>query len=655
MTPSLPVISCTRPRPAILGLQMQLLSIAFLMIQTVHSAEPAIPAIKLASPGNALSVTLDTSDSGRPVWALQREDRWLVRPSPLGITVNGVDLGAGVTAGQPIIHEVREQYAWRGVKQQATNHCRVVLVPFHHGASDTRWILEGRLFDDGFAYRYHVPGLGQRTVQGESSSWNLVEGSRAWFQTNTSDYEGVYQSSLVEDFPQPVHLGPPVTVELPKDGYLLLTEANLVRYSGMTLRPTGNSRLEAVFQDDPAGFVLSGDIRSPWRVTIAVPDLHSLVNTDVIYNLAEPPDPKLFPEGARTEWIRPGKALITWCVFGNEGARWHLQKWFVDQCAALRCEYLLVDAGWRTERWGWLADGGDVWQRLKELCDYAASRNVGIVVWHAFPEGRDDGPGLTQAAARRDLFRRCQEAGVQGVKIDFFNSESLSILEAYDDLTRLAAEHRLHINFHGANKPTGEVRTWPNEITREGIREQEYLLWDLLPLEHYAALPFTRMVVGHSDFLPTYVRAKYLKNTTAAFQMATAIIASTSFLCWPDHPYDYLVSPFLGLIQNLPLVWDETRVLPGSEIGRLAAFARRSGDTWYLGVLNGTDQDVAWECSLDFLGQSQVHATLYRDRPPDRTGVDTETGRLLTAQDTLQAKLAPGGGFVAWLKPRQSP
>jgi hypothetical protein len=128
---------------------------------------------------------------------------------------------------------------------------------------------------------------------------------------------------------------------------------------------------------------------------------------------------------------------------------------------------------------------------LKELCDYGASRGVGIVVWHAYPEGRDDGPGLTRPEARRELFRRCAEAGVKGVKIDFFNSERLEVVRVYEELARLAAEHRMMINFHGSHKPSGEVRTWPNEITREGIREQEYVLWDKLPWEHYAALPFT--------------------------------------------------------------------------------------------------------------------------------------------------------------------
>ncbi len=618
-------------------------------------------AAEFNSPGRQLAGRIQADAQGRLTWSLHRDGRTLIAPSPLGITIDGVDLGQSAAVGEATVREIDEQYPWRGVKAEAVHRCRAYSLPLRHAASGLEWQLEVRVFDDGLAYRYRVPGHGARTVHGEASGWVLPEEAGVWYQTNTGDYEGVYQRGRCGEIPlhrqtdrgtEAVHIGPPVTVELPEGGYLLLTEANLFRYSGMTLRPSGTAKLEAAFQDDPTGFQIEGEILSPWRVTVAVPDLQSLVTTDVIHNLCDPPDPGLFPEGVETEWIQPGRALITWCVFGNDGAQWHLQKWFVDQCAALHCEHLLVDAGWRTERWGWLADGGDVWARLKELCDYAARKRVGIVVWHAFPEGRDDGPGLTRPEARRELFQRCREAGVRGVKIDFFNSESKAVIEAYEDLTRLAAEHRLMINFHGANKPTGEVRTWPNEITREGIREQEYVLWDKLPLEHYAALPFTRMVVGHADFLPTYVRTKYLKNTTATFQMATAILATSSFLCWPDHPDDYLASPFLGLIQALPVVWDQTVVLPGSRIGRLAAFARRAGADWYVGVLNGTAERIVWEAPAGFLGPAPCIATLYRDGSPHPTGVAITTGETVHRGDVLRADLAPGGGFVAWLRPK---
>jgi alpha-glucosidase len=414
----------------------------------------------------------------------------------------------------------------------------------------------------------------------------------------------------------------------------------------------GEASFAAAFEDDPRGWSAEGDIRSPWRVLLVSSDLNGLVNSDVIAALGEPPDPTLFPEGLDTAWIRPGKAPCTWMVYGNDGAQWDRQKWFVDLSAAIGCEYLLVDAGWRTERWGWMKGGTDVWARAAELCRYAQTRDVGIVLWHAFPEGRDDGPGLTTVAAREELFRKCREAGVKGVKIDFFNSESREVIGAYEDLLERSARHQLLINFHGANKPTGEPRTWPHEITREGIREQEYVLWDVLPLSHYSALPFTRLAVGHADFLPGYLQSRFLKNTTLLFQMASVVVFSSPFLCWPDNPEAYLQSPLLEFVRSVPVTWDETRILPGSAIGEAVVIARRKAATWYVAVLNCRPEPRTFELDLGPLALTGSALTLYRDGPT-KASCQIEAGLEVPADQRLRATLQPGGGWLARCRPRQ--
>ncbi len=618
--------------------------------------------IDCESPSGLVRARVETDREGRLVWSLMHGARRVMEASPLGLTVDGTDLGRGTTPGVPRAETVNESFFWRGGKSEAFNRCRVFPIPMDH-KSGLRWTLEARVFDDGFAWRYRVPGHGVRTVSGEASSWTAPEGAWAWYQTDTRNYEGVYQRRLIPEIPLqvkakdreiPVHLGPPVTLELPGGGYALITEANLRRYSGMTLRPTGTARLQAAFEDDPSGFPVEGEIITPWRVTVTVPDLDALIQSDVVAALADPPDPGLFPLGGREAWIRPGRALITWCVFGNDGAQWHLQKWFVDQAAALHCEFLLLDGGWRSARWGFLADGADPWARLKELCGYARTRGVGILVWHAYPEGRNDGPGLTRKEARDEFFLRCREAGVQGVKIDFFDSESREVVEAWEDLSRRAAENQMTINFHGANKPTGESRTWPNQITREGIREQEYVLWGELPLPHYAALPFTRLVAGPGDFLPGYVRARYLRNTSAVFQMGTAITATSPFLCWPDHPEDYRGSVFLGLVQAMPTVWDETRVLQGTEIGKRIAVARRSGREWFTAAIHCEDQPRPWSLDLSFLPADYV-GTTYLDQPGAAGKVAVEVGKALPPGAKIELNLAPGAGFIGWWKPAVRP
>ncbi len=234
------------------------------------------------------------------------------------------------------------------------------------------------------------------------------------------------------------------------------------------------------------------------------------------------------------------------------------------------------------------------------------------------------------------------------MKIDFFDSERKEIVNVYEDILRETAAQQLMISFHGANKPTGEVRTWPHEITREGLREQEYLLFaGDLPLQHYGALPFSRMVAGHGDFLPTYVRPKFLKNTTAVFQLATSVIFTSPFICWPDHPEAYLESPFLSLIRTMPPVWDETRVLDGSQLGKLVAFARRSGEDWYVAILNCENRAVSFELECSFLGDGPYQSSLYYDRAESRAATRIETGGTITCGTRLTLSMQPGGGFVA--------
>lgn len=621
---------------------------------------PALPASgetnhSFLSPDGKLKATVTTDETGRLTFAVARAATVVVEPSPLGVIVDGKDTGLGVTPGNPRSREIRETYPWLGGKAEAVNHCLEHILPIARQADDMTWTLEVRVFNDGVAYRYRLPGKSKRRITGEATAWRLPKDSPVWWQDNTRNYEGVYRRSLVEKIPTKTNkggafIGCPLTVELPGGGYALISEGCLYKYSGMTLRPTGTTTLQAVFQDDPDGWVMDGEIVSPWRVTIVAEDLNALVNSDVIPSLGEPPDPRLFPQGANTEWIRPGKGPCTWAVFFNDGAQWFRQKWFVDMCAAMNCEYLLVDAGWRTERWGFLRDGGDVWARLKELCEYGAARKVGIIVWNAYPEGRNDGPGLTDPKTRREFFQKCKAAGAKGVKIDFFDSESRQIIEVYEDILRETAELQLMVSFHGANKPTGETRTWPHEITREGLREQEYVLWQELPLPHYGALPFTRMVAGHGDFLPGFVRPKFLRNTTAVFQLATAVIFTSPFICWPDHPEAYLDSPFLNLVRTMPPVWDETRVLQGSAIGECVAFARRSGSDWYVGILNCRDQERPYELDLSFLADGDYQATLCHDMKGPKTASRTEAGVMVNRGQTLSLVLQPGGGFVGRFK-----
>jgi alpha-glucosidase len=204
------------------------------------------------------------------------------------------------------------------------------------------------------------------------------------------------------------------------------------------------------------------------------------------------------------------------------------------------------------------------------------------------------------------------------------------------------------VNFHGANKPAGEARTWPNEMTREGIRGLEYNKWSVNPREHYATLPFTRMLAGHGDFTPTTLNAKFLKGTTVAQQLACAVVFSTPFLCWAENPDLYLASPAVDVIRAMPVLWDESRVLSPSAIGELAIFARRSGNEWWVGVVNGGGQTNI-ELPMDFLGAGTWSAVRYADgAQPTDFAITRDVA--VTAKSPHKVDLAPGGGLLLRLR-----
>ncbi|MCF7972934.1 MAG: glycoside hydrolase family 97 N-terminal domain-containing protein, partial [Phycisphaerae bacterium] len=242
--------------------------------------------LSLASPDETVTVILRTTVQGRLTCSITQAGNMVIEPSPLGVTLEGVDLGLGVSLGQPARREIKDTYVSRGVKSRAINHCMAYDVPVTHQVSGKVWTLEVRVFNDGAAYRYQVPGQGVRRVNGESTAWCLPAHTKVWIQNDTANYEGNYHETQVEMIPRrndkgDMFIGCPVTAELAAGGYALITEACLYKYSGMTLRPTGTAQLEAVFQDDPNGWENEGPVVSPWRVTILARDLNALVNSDV--------------------------------------------------------------------------------------------------------------------------------------------------------------------------------------------------------------------------------------------------------------------------------------------------------------------------------------------------------------------------------------
>lgn len=550
--------------------------------------------------------------------------------SELGISVDGTDLGEhSAFSGKPETSTINEHYATRGVHTEAVNHCNIAIIPITSG--DTKWQLEIRVFNDGVGYRYRVPGSGTRRINGESTEWNVPVGSILWHQDeNNPSYESRYYPDIVGQLPKGLKLMAPATLKFPGGlGYGMMTEANLVSYSDMALQASGESSFKALFHYDTDGWNQEGEIVSPWRVTILAEDLNTLVNSDLIKNLC----PAASPELENASWIKPGRSIWHWLTGG--APKLEEQKSWVDGTKQMGYEYYLVDDGWRT----WNGGDDNAWNALADIVSYAKTQNVAIWAWV-------NSKYVFTPEDRAAYFKRAKDIGIVGLKIDFPHPANSVWVKWYDDTLRDAAATGLMIDIHGAVKPTGRERLWRNEMTREAVSGREQ---GKNPSVHDTTLPFVRYVQGPADYTPTLLIAKRLDGSTFAHELAMPIVFTSPYLCMGDNPQHYLESDAADVLKALPSVWDETRVLPGSEIGQVATFARRSKDSWFVGAINNT-MPRREMISLSFLGTGNYKLVQLAD-DSDRNDVFARSERTVTRKDSLVMPLRKDGGFVAWLVP----
>jgi alpha-glucosidase len=589
-------------------------------------------AAEIKSPNGAIRFVVDKTDSGI-VYSIKRDGVPIIESSRLVVTVDGADLTAKATLGKPTKTHGNETYPWRGAHARATNHWNGLTIPCQS------FNLEVRAFDDGIAFRHRIPasGAGARTPD-EDTQFTLPEGSVIWGHGLGGHYEDVHKKASASDAPAGEWIAPPMTIQLPGGGgYACIMEANLANYSGMALRCDGDRKFAVGlghkhpisypfrlrYSNDVDRVVIpakvAGEIISPWRVVMISRDLNGLVNSDLVANLCDAPDPKLFPDGLETKWIKPGRAV--WKYLDGGANTFDEMKRFSAWAGELGFEYNVLEGFW--SRW---TD-----EQLKELAAYSRERGVGIWLWRHSKE-------LRTPEAREDFFAQLERVGALGAKIDFFDHEHKELIDLYQALLESAARHHIMVNFHGANKPTGEARTFPNELTREAVKGMEASKLKERA-QHDATLPFTRLLAGPADYTPVHFGARKV-DTSAAHQIATAVIFSGPLLTYGAHPTNLLSSPALPLIKSIPATWDETRVLAPSAIGEVAVFARRKEGKWFLAILNGP-QERAIRIPLSFLPKGSHALTEFRDDSEKVISGERKSS------DQLKLTIPAGGGYVA--------
>lgn len=620
-------------------------------------------ANKIVSPLRKISVDLITSPE--LAFSVKYNNTVVCDKSSMGLQIDKNELYNEISLKCVSEKEVNEPYPTRGAHAMAKNHYREYCWEVLHRPTNYKYTLEMRLFDDGMGYRFIMPADGMRTVNKEVAQWRLPLNSRVWFGERNSmwkllTYAGEWMSTDATNLHKVSSQGPTQTMPLlyqTVDGlYLMVAEAGLYNYSGMRLLVKSDGSLNGVFTEKD-GFQLEGTITTPWRVLIATNSLNTLVNTDIITNLSPEADPTLFKDRS---WIKPGRSLWSW--WSDLDGRYMTvegEQEVIDLAAKMGYEYSTLDEGW--EKFP------HKWSTLKSLSDYATHKGVGLFVWRHWNKLNNSDDDYLQMRQFMDSLAAC---GIKGVKIDFMNGEGLKQIAFTQAVLTNAAKRKLLINFHGCQKPSGESRTFPNELTREAVRgiELNRITYNYLKRmsdsgedmskrvykpgnenysissRHNVILPFTRCVLGAADYTPI----AFSKPGDVSFcqHLAMAYLINSPMVVLAENPF-YLfrekpIQPAMDFIRELPAVWDETIVLPQSKLGEVAALARRSGNVWYVAI--ATVDGIKEKLSLYFLQKGKYHVTILEDNKTQNGFVRKEM--TLGNGSLIPLTLSKNGGVV---------
>ncbi len=643
----------------------------FFLLASAFSILAAKP-ITLASPDKNIVFRLDGGSKGLS-YSVIYKGNVLIENSQLRISFkNGGEFGGSVSPGQPQFKQIEESYDLVvGRSGHVHSLSNEVLVPLKENTGLKRQLdLEIRIFNDGAAFRWVLPahpGSDKVEITDESDAFNFKGDPKALvlFRENyTTSHEGLYDRLPVSHIKTDTLMDLPVLFECPKGIYLAVTEANLLDYAGMYL-----VKHNGVLQSSLSPLPKQNDIKvkaslphsSPWRVLEISDRVGAFLESNILTNLSEPCRIK------DISWIKPGKTTFPWWN-GNvtpdtswaPGNNYETNMYYVDFCAKYGFGYhSVVEYGLHE----WYVNDGANFQPgphadpskavpgldMKQICDSARKRGVGIRVWIHFYALY---PKLDQT------FDQLEKWGVQGLMCDFMDRDDQEMVQMQNEILEKAAQHHLHVQFHGAYKPTGTARTYPNEFTREGTLNYENDKWgERVTPDADLNIAFTRLLAGSTDYHLGGFRAANAKtfkvHYTAPMVLGTrchmlgmyvVLENEQGMVC--DYPQAYIGQPGFEFLQQVPLTWDETKVL-NAKVSEYITIARRKGGEWYIGSIgNNTAHDIS--TSLSFLPPGNYTAEVYSDAPDADTDPNhlTKTVIQVTNQSVINAKMVGGGGQV---------
>jgi len=631
----------------------------------------------ISSPSGKVALTFEVRD-GTPLYSVRYDGAPVIEPSTIGIRLeDGGSLGTGLEVREASTGE--SDVTWTPVAgirspiEDRHRELRVSLGP--SGSSAATLALVFRVADDGAAFRYEIPVADRPApveIAGETTEFRFPSDQRAFVLSRRGfgdSYEGTYDPVRLSEVPADALVGLPLLVE-GHGHWVAITEADLTDFAGLSLRrdPSEPRRLVAALSPLPDAQEVAIRTKtpavSPWRVFLLGKRAGDLIESTLVWNLN---DPSALDD---TSWIQPGKATWPWWndrVVSDpkiEGGRpsTAVMRYYTDFAARHGIPNLVVDAGWYSlEMDAWehpekedvltMEETRAAFYDVKEVIRYAREKGVKVHLWVHLASLRHRVEEVLAAYA---------EWGASGIKLDNFGGDDQGTVNDLHHVIRVAAAHHLTVDFHGAYKPTGVCRTWPNFLTSEGVLGLEFSKGRPLPTsQHNVTIPYTRMLAGPMDYTPGAFdldgapgHPKHVQ-TTRAQQMAMYVVYFSPLQMLVDYPAAYESAPEqFDFILRVPTAWDETRFVDG-EPGDFVVVARRHGDTWYLGAM--TDENPRpIVVPLAFLTAGRGYDAFVcgdgADAARNPQSVTCETRRV-RATDVLDGHLAGSGGMAVRLTP----
>lgn len=584
-----------------------------------------------SSPSGNINVKISVDGNSRLTYDVEAAGEEILTDSSLGLMIGTTELSQFQRSVESSMLSIDEPFELpHGKVRQYANRCNELTLECK-GQGGRNLSIIFRVYDNAVALRYGVKNRKGSRMSGELTSFDFNDIRNSWAMTYRKDYSWYYEPRTWDYLTDAEGYAFPMLLQTASN-YVLLTEAANEASMSASRLVRGNRNGQLMLELYAKSNILDDDFYTPWRLMI-IGSLEDVVESSVVPALSSPTDMD------DMSWINPGRMSWNW---GAEDAdtnpTMEQVMSYVDLASYYGWEYFLLDDGWE----------GRV--DLQEACEYANDKNVGIFVWaHQQRFSADVEKNL-------EWFRLWAEAGVKGIKIDFFEDDSREMLAKYEGILEAAAQCRLMVNFHGCIKPSGLERRWPHLMTTEAVLGGEMYMFNstMTPASHGVNLALTRNVLGSMDYTPVKYgnkRGRVITNTTWAYQTALTVAFESSLLCLCDCPANLTGHIAEPVLRSVPTVWDEVKCLEALPDSYLT-IARRSGHQWWVATLSAEPRKAVVD--LSFLPDGEEYAAYVYSEGIHRTDVGFEYRDRVSASTCIDLELGANSGATVVIAPRGS-